>query len=95
MSQSNTLDVGMDVHKASIAVASVAQAHGAEVISRGTIGTRPCALDKRLRPLRSKRQPLGVVSDAGPCGSWLEHSLLHQGDVCWVVAPSCMPPTGG
>ena len=38
MSQSRTLYVGMDVHKESIAVASVAQAHGAEVISLGTLG---------------------------------------------------------
>jgi hypothetical protein len=40
MSQSNTLFVGMDVHKDSIAVAYVTQDHGAEVISLGTIGTR-------------------------------------------------------
>jgi methylmalonyl-CoA mutase cobalamin-binding subunit len=39
MSQSSTLYVGMDVHKDSIAVAYVAQDHGAEVISLGTIGT--------------------------------------------------------
>ena len=39
MSQSRTLYVGMDVHKESIAVAYVAPAHGAEVVSLGTIGT--------------------------------------------------------
>jgi hypothetical protein len=33
MPQSSTLYVGMDVHKESIAVAYVAQAHGAEVVS--------------------------------------------------------------
>jgi hypothetical protein len=49
MAQSRTLYVGMDVHKASIAVASVAQAHGAEVISRGTLGTRQCDSDKLIR----------------------------------------------
>jgi hypothetical protein len=31
MSQSSTLFIGMDVHQESIAVAYVAQAHGAEV----------------------------------------------------------------
>jgi hypothetical protein len=41
MAPSRTLSVGMDVQKASRAVASVAQAHGAEVVSRGPIGTRP------------------------------------------------------
>jgi hypothetical protein len=46
MSQSSTLYVGMDVHKESIAVAYVAQAHGAEVISLGTVGTRQCGIAK-------------------------------------------------
>jgi methylmalonyl-CoA mutase cobalamin-binding subunit len=40
MSQSRTLFIGMDVHKETIAVASVAQDHGAEVTYLGTIGTR-------------------------------------------------------
>ena len=71
MSQSRTLYVGMDVHKASSAVASVAQAHGAEVLSLGTLGTRQCDIDKLIRQLRSTSQQLGFVSEAGPCGSWL------------------------
>ena len=54
MSQSSTLYVGMDVHKESIAVAYVAQAHGAEVVSLGTIGTRQCDIDQLLRNLQSK-----------------------------------------
>ena len=95
MSQSNTLDVGMDVHKESIAVAYVAHAHGAEVISLGTIGTRQCDIDTLLRQRRSKRKQLVFVYDAGPCGSWLYRSLMQQGDVCWVVAPACMPTKAG
>jgi hypothetical protein len=71
MAQSRTLYVGMAVHKASIAVASVAQAHGAEGISRGTGGTRQCAIDKLIQQLRAKSQPRGFGYDAGPCGSWL------------------------
>jgi hypothetical protein len=39
MSQSSTLDIGMDVHNDSIAVAYVAPEHGAEVTYLGTIGT--------------------------------------------------------
>jgi hypothetical protein len=35
MRQSSTLDIGLDVHKDSIAVAYVAQEHGAEVIYLG------------------------------------------------------------
>ena len=40
MPQSSTLYVGLDVHQESIAVADIAQEHGAEVTSFGTIGTR-------------------------------------------------------
>jgi transposase len=95
LSQSRTLSVGMDVHKESMAVADVAQAHGAEVVSLGTIGTRQCAIDQLLRQLRSKSTPLVCVYAAGPCGSWLYRSLMKQGDVCWVVAPSLMPKKAG
>ena len=95
MSQSSTLYVGMDVHKESIAVASVAQEHGAEVVSLGTIGTRHCDLDKLLRQLQSKSKQLVFVYEAGPCGSWLSRSLMNKGYVCWVVAPSLMPKKPG
>ena len=52
MPQSRTLYVGMDVHKESIAVAYVAQEHGAEVVSLGPIGTRQCDIDKLIRQLQ-------------------------------------------
>lgn len=68
MSQSSTLYVGMDVHKESIAVAYVAQAHHAEVVSLGTIGTRQCDIDALIRKLQSKRPHLVFVYEAGPCG---------------------------
>ena len=71
MAQSSTLYVGMDVHKESITVAYVAQDDGAEVVSLGTIGTRQCDIDQRLRQLRSKSSQLVFVYEAGPCGYWL------------------------
>jgi hypothetical protein len=61
----------MDVHKDTIAVAYVAQDHGAEVTSIGTIGTRQCDIDQLLRKRPSKAQHLLFVSEAGPCGYWL------------------------
>jgi transposase len=66
MHQSRTLSVGLDVHKASIAVAAVAQEHGAEVVSLGTIGTRQCTIEKLLWQLQSQGQPLVFVYTAGP-----------------------------
>ena len=95
MSQSSTLYVGMDVHKESIAVAYVAQDHGAEVISLGTIGTRQCDIDKLRRHLQSKGQHLVFVYEAGPCGYWLYRYLMKKGSVCWVVAPSLIPKKPG
>jgi transposase len=95
MSQSSTLYVGMDGHQESIAVAYVAQAHGAEVVSLGTIGTRQCDIDKLIRQLRSQSMPLVFVYEAGPCGYGLYRYLMKHGYVCWVVAPSLIPKKAG
>src|SRR2546427_6166572 len=95
MHQSSTLYVGLDVHKESIAVAYVAQEHGAEVISLGTVGTRQCDIDKLLRHLQSKSPQLVFVYEAGPCGYWLYRYLTKKGYVCWVVAPSLIPKKPG
>jgi len=85
----------MDVHQEAMAVASVAQAQGAEGIALGTSGTRLCALDKRLRPLRSKSQQLISIYDAGPCGCGRSRDLMKQGAACGVVAPSGLPKQAG
>ena len=68
MAQSRTLFIGMDGHKDSIAVASVAQEHHAEVISLGAIGTRQCAIDQLIRTMPSKRSHLVLVYEAGRVG---------------------------
>jgi hypothetical protein len=54
MKQPSTLSVGLDVHQDSMAVASVVQDHGAEVVSLGNIGTRPCDSAQLIRRLPSK-----------------------------------------
>ena len=91
MSQSRTLFIGMDVHKDAIAVAYIAQDHGAEVASLGTMGTRQCAIDQRIRTMPSKAPHLLFVYEAGPCGSWRSRYLQQKDDACWVVAPSLIP----
>jgi transposase len=68
LSQSRTLFIGMEVHKDTIAVAYVAQDHGAEVTSIGTIGTRQRDIDQLIRKMPSKATPLIFVYEAGPCG---------------------------
>jgi transposase len=95
MSQSRTLFIGMDVHKETIAVAYVAQDHGAEVTYFGTIGTRQSDLDTLIRTMQSKAQHLIFIYEAGPCGSWLYRSLQQKDSDCWVVAPSLIPKKAG
>ena len=85
----------MDVHKESIAVAYVAQEHGAEVTSLGTIGTRQCDIDQLIRKMQSKAKHLLFVYEAGPCGYWLYRYLRKKDYDCWVVAPSLIPKKAG
>jgi transposase len=85
----------MDVHKDLIAVAYVAQDHGAEVTYLGTIGTRQGDIEQLIRQRPSKAKHLIFVYEAGPCGSWLYRDLTHTGDDGWVVAPSLMPKNPG
>lgn len=73
----------------------MAQDHGAEVVSLGTIGTRRCALDQRIRPLPAKAKHLVCVYEAGPCGYWLSRYLTQTGHACWVVAPWFIPKQAG
>jgi hypothetical protein len=91
MSQSSTLFIGRDVHKDTIAVAYVAQDHGAEVTSLGTMGTRPCDINQLIRKMQSQATHLIFVYEAGPCGSWLYRSLTKKGYDGGVVAPSGIP----
>jgi transposase len=95
MHQSSTLYIGMDVHKDSIAVAYVAQDHGAEVTYLGAIGTRQCDIDQLVRKMQSKAKHLIFVYEAGPCGYWLYRDLTKKGYDCWVVAPSLIPQKPG
>src|SRR5262249_55762254 len=90
-----TLEVGCDVHQASLAVATVAPDQGAAVISLGTLGPRPGASAQRLRPLQAPRQPRGFVSAAGPGAAALARSQRQEGAGGWVVAPSGLPHKSG
>lgn len=95
MNHSNTLFVGLDVHKETIAVAYVAHDRQADVVSLGSIGTRQCDIDKLIRKLRGKAKELHFVYEAGPCGYWLYRYLTKQRLACWVVAPSLIPKKAG
>jgi hypothetical protein len=82
MSHSRTLSESLNVHKESIAVASVAQEHAAEVIYLGSIGTRQADIDQRLRKMPAKATPLVLVDEAGSSGYWLYRYLMKKGHRC-------------
>ena len=95
MAQSRTLFLGMDVHKDSLAVAYVAQDHGAEVTPLGSRGTRQCDIDQLVRKMQPQANHLLFVCDAGPCGYGLCRYCMNKGDDCGVVAPSLVPHKPG
>ena len=95
MNQYNTLYVGLDVHKESIAVAYAPEEPGTEPIYLGPIGTRQCDIDKMIRQLHGKAPRLLFVYEAGPCGYWLYRYLAKSGLECIVVAPSLIPRKPG
>lgn len=86
--------VGMDVHKATIAV-SVAEAGGGEVRYLGEIENSPEAVAKLVRQLRKGNAELSFCYEAGPCGYGLHRQLSELGWDCQVVAPSLIPRKAG
>jgi len=95
MKNGNTLFVGLDVHKESIAVAYAATEGATDPVHIGTIGTRQCDVDALVRRAQSKAAALVFVYEAGPCGYWLYRYLTRKGLPCLVVAPSLIPRKPG
>jgi transposase len=85
--------VGLDVHKATIAVAVADEGRG-EVRKYGTIRNSPEAVLKLVRQLGSAER-LVCCYEAGPCGYGLQRQLAGLGAVCTVVAPSLIPTRPG
>ena len=86
--------VGMDVHKAMIAV-SVAEANGGEVRYLGEVANTPDALVKLVRQLRKGDAQLSFCYEAGCCGYSIHRQLTELGWDCQVVAPSLIPRKAG
>lgn len=84
--------IGLDVHKATIAV-SIAEAGRHEPEFRGEIPNVPKAIDTLVRQLsqRFEGQPLLFSYEAGPCGYGVYHQVQASGHDCEVVAPSLIP----
>ena len=87
--------VGLDVHKASIAVAIAEGGRLGEVRVYGTVGGDLDALDTVVRALRAEDRTLHCVYEAGPCGFTIFRHLHGQGEDCAVVSPSLIPKRPG
>jgi transposase len=85
--------VGLDVHKATIAVAVAEEGRG-EVRSYGTIRNTPEAVAKLVKKL-GPAEGLACCYEAGPCGYGLQRQLAGLGATCAVVAPSLIPQRPG
>lgn len=85
--------VGLDVHKATIAV-SVAERRG-EVRYVGEIANTAEAIATLVRQLRKGDAELSFCYEAGPCGYGLHRQLTELGWDCQVVAPSLIPRKAG
>jgi transposase len=85
--------VGLDVHKASIAIA-VADGDGSAPETVATIPNDTSALLKRLRKLAVGGK-VQCCYEAGPTGFGLQRALQAAGVECVVIAPSLVPRTAG
>ena len=92
--QTNTY-VGLDVHKATIAVSVAEGVRGGEVRHVGVFRNQPEQLAKLAARLGKSGQRLSFCYEAGPCGYGLYRQLTELGHDCMVVAPSLIPIKAG
>ena len=85
--------IGLDVHKASIAVA-VAEEAGPPT-SFGTIANDPSAIRQLMARLGGPQVELRVAYEAGPTGYTVHRQLVSLGIACLVAAPSLIPKRPG
>ncbi len=83
-----TTFVGLNVHKATIAVCVAEAGRDGEVRFVGEIPNEPAALDKLAARLSRGCRTLRFVYVAGPCGYGAYRHLRDRGHDCVVVAPS-------
>jgi transposase len=93
--EDRTVCVGLDTHKAKIAVAVAEPGRAGEVRFRGEIANRPEAVRGLIERLDAKHGRLRVCYEAGPCGYGLHRQITALGHDCTVVAPSLVPRKPG
>ncbi|CAG0907274.1 unnamed protein product [Cyprideis torosa] len=86
--------VGLDTHKATIAVA-VANASGGKPRYYGEIANTPGEIRKLIKALSPEGEVLSFCYEAGPCGYEIYRQINQLGHHCSVVAPSLIPTKPG
>ena len=94
--EQSTRFIGMDVHKATIAVAVTATGEAGKATAYGTVPNTTAALEKLVARLRQAGSgALKFCYEAGPCGYGIHRTLTRLGEDCMVVAPSMIPRKSG
>lgn len=89
--------VGLDVHKATVAVAIAPGGRSSEIRYYGAVAHRPGTMADLARKLAAKHpdRRLTFCYEAGACGYGLARELTDAGHECLVVAPSLIPSRPG
>lgn len=91
----DSIFVGLDVHKATVAVAVAAGVRSGEVRHLGTIPNRADQIAKLAAKLSQAGRRVSFCYEAGPCGYGLYRQLQGLGHDCIVMAPSLIPAKPG
>ena len=95
MDEDRSVCVGLDTHKAKIAVAVAEPGRAGEVRCQGEITNRPDAVRRLIERLGARHGRLRICYEAGPCGYGLHRQITALGHDCTVVAPSLVPRRPG
>ena len=87
-----TTCLGLDVHAATIAIATLEE--GQERPETAEITNDPAAIRKAIKRL-AKGRSLRCCDEAGPCGYVLQRQLTSMRIDCRVIAPSLIPQKPG